>query len=825
MRVVALSAILGVAAAAIMRIWLLHLTSLAPGTHLSWIVIALGFAATEVFAIHLDVRRETYSISLMEVPLVIGLFLASPVAMIGGRLLGAGLALGIHRRQRPLKLVFNLSLFALETSVCIVVFRALTGPIHSVGPEAWVAAVAAALAANVVSFAGVVSVIRLHGGTLTDWRRMLGGALVPPVANTCLALGAAALLWSQSDAVWLLGPIAALQFAVYRAYSALSQRYANLQRLYEFTGAVQLSPNGGDAVTPVLEAARTLLRATTAELVLLSEADGRATVSRVGEDSVDIARRVGTEELGPLWINAMRGGSSVLAGHPELGDGPGGATATFSKDALIVPIRQGEGIVGAMGVSDREGDVGTFDDADLRLFETIVNHAAVTLELARTVEQLEHDSLHDALTGLPNRTLFSIRVDEAMARRPPETKVAVMLIDLDRFKEINDTLGHQHGDLLLREVGRRLIETLGPGSSLARLGGDEFALVLEGFPDPAGALDAATAIRRLLESPFGLDGLDVDVGASIGVALCPDNAEDPATLLQRADVAMYSAKRGAGVELYESRRDHYSPRRLRMVGELRHAIDSRQLQLHYQPKVTLDSGATVGVEALLRWPHEAYGLVPPDEFIPIAEHTGLIRPLTLYVLEHALRQARTWHDLGFDLDMSINVSVRNLVDPDLAAAIRTALERHGVRPSCLTLEITESSIMSDPDTALSTLVDLARLGVGVSVDDFGTGYSSLTYLKRLPVTELKIDKSFVHAMDTDSADSAIVRSIIDLGTNLGLSVTAEGVETLEVWDELVGLGCTLAQGYYISRPVPADAMTDWLRAAARSARQGEMLRA
>jgi len=811
-RVIALSAILAIGAAAIWRLGLAGLPTLAPHLHLQWWEMAIGFAATEAFAIHVDVRRETYSISLMEIPLVLGLFFASPAALLGGRLFGAGTALAVRRRQRPLKLAFNLSLFAFETTACTVAFRTVAGAVRSTGPETWAAALTAALAANVISFLGVVTVIRLHGGTLTDWRRMLGGAIVPPVANTCLALGAAAVLWSQSDTVWLLAAIAAVQFVVYRAYSTLSQRYANLQRLYEFTGAVQHAPSDGGAVVSVLSAARTLLRATTAELAVF--ADGRARVSRVQAATVEMDADVALDDLGPHWAQVVQDGFSLMAAAPaRRGSGPAPAVARFLKDVLIVPIRDGDRVVATMSVSDREGDVGTFEKADLRLFESVVNHAAVALELARTVEQLEHDSLHDALTGLPNRTLLHTRVEQAIRQRRRATKVAVLLIDLDRFKEINDTLGHHYGDLLLGEVGARLAEASEPGTSLARLGGDEFAVVLDGLLDAEDALSAAARVRDLLERPFPLDGLDIDVGASIGVALCPDHGEDPATLLQRADVAMYSAKKAAGVEMYSSDRDHYSPKRLRMVGELRHAIDSGDLELHYQPKVALATGLPVGIEGLLRWPHDHYGFVPPDEFIPIAEHTGLIRPLTLYVLDHALAQCRAWHDLRLGLNMSINVSVRNLLDPELSNAIRAALERRRVDPSWLTLEITESNIMADPDQALAILADLAGLGLGVSVDDFGTGYSSLAYLKQLPVTELKIDKSFVKAMDSDPQDAAIVRSIVDLGANLGLTVTAEGVETRQVWDDLARMGCTLAQGYLLSRPLPAPAMTRWIQAA------------
>jgi diguanylate cyclase (GGDEF)-like protein len=812
--VLALSAALGTGAAAITAVWLSSLPGLAPTIHVQWWMIAAAFAATEVFAIHIDVRRNTYSISLMEIPLVIGLFLASPLAVVVGRIVGAGAALSVHRRQRPLKLLFNLALFAFETVMAIVVFRALAGTPQSVGASTWGAALVAVLTANAISFLGVLTVIRIHQGPLTDWPRMLGGAFVPPIANTCLALGAAALLWGQSDGVWLLGAIVAVQFAVYRAYSALSQRYANLLRLYEFTGAVQHAPAGAQAAVVVLDAARNLLRAATAGLVVLMPDTEYALLTRVVEGSSELDSPTSIAHLGSVWERALFDGEVVMAtSMPERWPwrrGTRPVDGSFVKDALVVPIRQGDQIVGAMSVSEREDDVGTFDKSDLRLFETVVNHAAVALELARTVAQLEHDSLHDALTGLPNRALFNIGVSEAMSRRAPHTKLGVLLVDLDRFKEINDTLGHHVGDLLLTEVGHRLSALSADQLTLARLGGDEFAVVLEGLSDDADAREAATHIRDLLECPFDLNGLSVDVGASIGVALCPDHGEDPLTLLQRADVAMYEAKTSAGVEIYSSDRDHYSPRRLRMIGELRTAIESQHLLLHYQPKVDIATAEVVGVEALLRWPREDERFVPPDEFIPLAEHTGLIRPLTHYVLDHAIAQCREWMACGLSLQVSINVSARNLLDPELTTTVRNALEKHDVDPSLLVVEITESCIMADPNQAIAVLGELVDLGIGVSVDDFGTGYSSLAYLKRLPVTELKIDKSFVQGMDRDPQDAAIVRTVLDLGANLGLTVTAEGIETEAVWHGLHQLGCHLGQGYYFSKPLPPDELVRWL---------------
>ncbi|HVF18900.1 MAG TPA: bifunctional diguanylate cyclase/phosphodiesterase, partial [Mycobacteriales bacterium] len=397
------------------------------------------------------------------------------------------------------------------------------------------------------------------------------------------------------------------------------------------------------------------------------------------------------------------------------------------------------------------------------------------------------------------------------AARTRGQQLAVMIMDLDRFKEVNDTLGHHNGDVLLQEIGRRLTSTLGARVTIARLGGDEFALLAPVVLDELDAVQTATLVHGALERPFVIDALNLDVSASIGVALFPEHGADPDALLQRADVAMYSAKGGTrSIEVYASERDQYSPRRLALIGELRRAIEDDELALHFQPKAHLRNGEVFGVEALLRWQHPQHGLLSPDEFVPLAEHTGLIRGLTQWVLRNSLQQCAAWQHAGLDLSVAVNISVRNLLDPELPEDIARHLDRSGVPAGKLVLEITESSVMSDPARTIGVLQRLAGMGVGVSVDDFGTGYSSLSYLSRLPVDEIKIDKSFVQGMLRDRNDAVIVETIVDLGASLGLRVVAEGVEDEATWNRLDALGCALAQGYYLSRPVAAAALTKWL---------------
>ncbi len=420
-------------------------------------------------------------------------------------------------------------------------------------------------------------------------------------------------------------------------------------------------------------------------------------------------------------------------------------------------------------------------------------------------------SLHDPLTGLANRALLTDRLDAALQTATASDEVtALLLIDLDRFKEINDTFGHRYGDQLLTQIGRRFVAVVGDGDTVARIGGDEFAVLLRGVDNLAAACETAENLQRALETSFKVEGVELEVDASIGVVLSGEHGADAATLLQHADVAMYVAKtRNVGVFAYSKEVDDYSPERLALLGDLRRALEMHEIVLHYQPKVRVATGEVVGVEALARWQHPARGLLYPDSFIPAAEHTGLIGPFTSYVLDAALAQARTWADAGAPLTVSVNLSGRNLLDDHLPTEVADLLTAHGVPASLLELEVTESAIMLDPVRAQRLLQQLSDLGIRLSIDDFGAGYTSLSQLKTLPVDELKIDRSFVMTMSADARDALIVHSVIELAQNLGLNIVAEGVETAEALVTLHGFGCDVAQGYYIARPAPVETFDAW----------------
>jgi diguanylate cyclase (GGDEF)-like protein len=388
-----------------------------------------------------------------------------------------------------------------------------------------------------------------------------------------------------------------------------------------------------------------------------------------------------------------------------------------------------------------------------------------------------------------------------------------MILDLDQFKQVNDTLGHQQGDHLLEEVAVRLEQVVGKAGTVARLGGDEFAVLVPDTANENRVLHLARRALRALEQPIALHGLEVEVGASVGVAIAPAHATDAASLLKRADMAMYDAKSSTRrLRLYDPELDTDNPRRLLLVSELRTAVQNGGLQVHVQPQARLASGRVTGVEALVRWEHPSLGWIGPDEFIPVAERSGLIGPLTTQVLDASLAGCARWLAAGHDLGVAVNLSTRSLQDADLVEEVARLLREHGVPPHRLTLEVTEGSVMVDPTRAVALLHQLRDLGVRLSVDDFGTGYSSLSYLQRLPVQEVKIDRSFVAALDSGAENVAIVRAIIDLGRHLGLEVVAEGVEDQTTWDLLASLNCDLVQGWHLAKAMPVDAVVPWLTA-------------
>ncbi|KND39530.1 putative bifunctional diguanylate cyclase/phosphodiesterase [Streptomyces acidiscabies] len=484
-----------------------------------------------------------------------------------------------------------------------------------------------------------------------------------------------------------------------------------------------------------------------------------------------------------------------------------GGLPTVARTALV---RQSIVAVALLGIAPLVCVVADAEPVLLPLFSIPLIALDSTLWIARMRAE---EQLRDPLTGLPNRQWLLERIWTALddAERIG-ARAALMLIDLDRFRSVNDTLGHLAGDRLLLQIADRLKAALPRGAEVARLGGDEFAVLLPVADSTTSATRVARSLVTTLSSPLDLDGLTLVLEASAGVAVFPDHAVDAEGLLRRADVAMYQAKRDrTGVEVYESKRDSNTPDRLGLLGDLRRALDAHEVQLHYQPKVRFD-GQVAGLEALVRWVHPERGKVPPDEFIAIAESSGLMPHLTEYVLETALEQVARWRAQGLRVPVAVNVSPRDVHTPGFAGSVAARLARHGVPAGALQLEITEHVLLEDPQRAADTLNGLTGHGVKMSLDDFGTGYSSLVHLRRLPVSELKIDRSFVARLAVDTQDAEIVRCTVDLAHSLGLLVVAEGVEDDETWERLRDLGCDAVQGWLVAAAMPPEETTAWLRA-------------
>ncbi len=447
--------------------------------------------------------------------------------------------------------------------------------------------------------------------------------------------------------------------------------------------------------------------------------------------------------------------------------------------------------------------------------------AGASRRLQRQAEENHRLARFDPLTGLPNRTLFIERLTSELHRvRARGEAAAVLLLDLDGFNEINDTLGYATGDAVICELGRRMRAELGPDTLVARLGEDEYAVLRSPVEGPGDALRSAASIQASLDTPFPLeegmlDGGTLHVEASIGIALAPEHAKDPETLLRRADAALDRAKSSRSrIEVYAPENDPFDAARLALLSQIRPALDRGELILHYQPQADLRSGRIVGVEALLRWQHPERGLLGPDQFIPLIEQTSLVGPVAMHVIDQALAQAARWRELGLHLTSAINLSARNLHDQELPQKIAGLLEEHGAAAGDLIVEITESAALADPQRAVDVLERLRAMGVCVSIDDFGSGNASIAYLTRLPANEIKIDRSFITDMCTSPRDEAIVRSTIDLASHLGLRVVAEGIESEDVRDRLTALGCEIGQGYLIARPASARELTEWLTAGA-----------
>jgi diguanylate cyclase (GGDEF)-like protein/PAS domain S-box-containing protein len=760
----------------------------------------LGLAVVaDLLAVELlETKRERFTLSLSIAVMLVAVAVNPAVAPLVG--LADGLVHVARSKNRRMdKMLFNLTNMPLATGVASAAYMLVQPSLHGTGVGDLISGFCAVLGFYAVNAMGISLMI-----SLTTRRPVLDvmreSAWSIPI-NICLGL-TGAFVGSGHIQLGLIGtgmfvvPLGVLRFTLGIFAHKSRQAITTLQVLNEqLSGEIEQRSVAEVALGESEAHLRAVLDNVAEGILTVDEGGLIQTCNPAGEQvfghpaSDVVGRHLG--ELVPMLHGGTAGSFGQLLAQSKLGFGPHETTGR-RRDEGVFPIE--------VAIAEMRQDALRF----------VVSVRDIT-ERKQAQAALEHQAVHDALTGLPNRLLLHDRLSQAiLSARRDQTPLALLVIDLDRFKEVNDTLGHHYGDLLLRELGVRLRGILREADTAARLGGDEFAVLLP----RANAEEAEKAARRLLEAleqPFIVDGHPVEVGASIGVSVFPEHGSDPGTLLRRADVAMYVAKRNqTEFSVYSPELDQHSPDRLSLAAELRAGIEQDQLELFYQPKADMASGRITSVEALVRWRHPQRGLVPPDEFIPLAEQSGQVRALSRWVLNAALHQARQWEQRRLTLAVAVNLSMRDLQDPGLPETLASMLVHWGVSPTLLSLEITESSLMADPAQAMEIVRQLSAMGVRIAIDDFGTGYSSLAYLKRLAVNELKVDRSFVRHVVTDSHDVAIVRSTIGLAHELGLQVVAEGIEDQLTWDLLAKLGCDTAQGFFISKPLPIGELDRWV---------------
>ncbi|NQY58335.1 MAG: EAL domain-containing protein [Ilumatobacteraceae bacterium] len=799
--VAALSALLFLASAVLV---LLAPNVVSPVRSGGWpltVALALGFAVAQLSVFKYQFRREAIAFSLSEVPVAVSLVFLTPELAVPLRVGVAFLVLLVYRRPGPHKLAFNTSLFAVELATAYAIFYSLIW-LWGDSAAAIVPAVFVALVIPSTFSSVLVSLVisRYEGGLATRIASQLHLAWWLFAVNASIG-GMVVALSLVSPWLIVVGliPVGAL-WGVLKAFGEVDQQLRDLDAVHGFTGRVGRSLNPQEIADAAVSEAARILRCDTAAIVLFDPGDVEV---RAVVGNLDVALPSGSGEA--MWAAVLQSDRAQLVGV-----GAGTARLSARGDYVASPILDETGPIGMLLLTGRSQAGGRFVQGDVARVQNLTEQLASSLRRGMLHQRIETEARHDGLTGLPNRTAFERYVIEVLEERDRSGVLFVLMLDLDRFKEVNDTLGHHAGDELLVEFARRMTARLGPNDKMARLAGDEFAIIAR--RDNYEEMQAlANLCLEEASRPVILDGLEIVVTASVGVAELEEHDPDAAGPMRRADIAMYNAKsQRLGVETYRDELDRRTPARLSMLGDLRAAIESSGLHVHYQPKLDLATGTVIGAEALMRWTHPVRGEVPPTDFVRVAEDTGLIKQLTDLMLSNGIGTLRQIHDRGFHLGLSVNLSTHDLLDTRLPDRVAGYLSMHGVDPALLTVEITESSLLSDAPRSRSTITDLNDIGVRMSIDDFGTGYSSLSYLRRLPVAELKIDRSFVANVLIDEQDEVIVRSTIDLGHNLGLQVVAEGVENNEVLEQLRAFGCDVAQGYCISRPLAARHFIAWL---------------
>jgi diguanylate cyclase (GGDEF)-like protein len=769
--------------------------------------------AAESITMKVEVRRHAVIISLTEIPVLLGLVYLSPLVLVLLRVLVATMV-HLGRRTAPVKFWFNIANVFASTVLATTIVALFPAGRHGDQPGSWLILLAAVSAQVLSTIGSVIGVIALVQGGMTLERAFTTATPALVVAETSAVVGLIILVAFQANhwSVLLIGALFAIMVWVYRAYAEMIRQHRSLKEIYELTRLIADTRQHGTLADVLLGRVRELLSAECATLWLPSQGGHPETLLSARVDDAGLLDLSDTPEA--LRRQAVKTGRTVAVG-PRYGDD--GLRPLLRqqgvKDAVVVPLRSGSAaVIGTLEVTSHLGERLFFGSDDVRLLETVAAHAAVAVENGRLVERLRFDADHDQLTRLPNRRRMLASLDDAVKINAPGEVVALIEFDVAGLRDVNETLGHGAGDKLLAEVAKRLVGLAPSAALVARVGGGEFAIQLR-MPSAEAALELADQLRVALQGPMPIGSFTLNVDTSVGVALHPDHGSSSSILLQRADVAAYAAKsNSSAVQLFHLGLESRSARRLGLAGDLRVALEREELEVVFQPKVSLASRDLVGVECLARWEHPAHGTVAPEDFVAVAERTGQLGRLTELVLREGLRRCKEWADQARPLNVAVNLSPLTLLDARFPDQLAGLLDEYEVAPGQLTLEITEHGVLGETDRPLPTLRRLRDLGVRLSVDDFGTGYSSLSYLRKLPVHEVKIDRAFVQGMATDAGDLAIVRAVVDLSRHFGLVVVAEGVESEMTLGLLEEMGCDVGQGFLFSRPLSFDRLEAWFAA-------------
>jgi diguanylate cyclase (GGDEF)-like protein len=792
------------------------------GVPIAFVLGALGCILADRAEVYIEVRKQTFAVSVNDIPLSVGLIVLTPLALLIARLLAKCVMLVVHRAS-PGKMLFNLGIEAFEIAVAVAVVDAVSTNGSIDNPVTWLAVVLGVVAADLAGSSLIALAIGVSERRVS--RRRVLSLLVPSacfgVLGTAVGLLGVLVISVNPWGASLLLVVFGVGTYGHRAYRRFLSQHERLGQVYAFSQRVEESRPEPEAIGELLEFIRETLNARAVTLLLAANEDTTEETPKPGEEAPLTSVTVEADQE-PRWsttcseealrVAVLTDGRSRLVStrNREIDQLWADAMAARgASEVILAPLRTRDRVWGIVEAADRQVRFRQFGSDEVRLLDNLARHLAAAVENQRLVERLRLQAFTDQLTGLANRVQFTVEVAQALELAEPEDVIGVAVFGVDAVKAVNDTLGHDAGDQLVVAVADRLRTLSTEGLRIARVGGNVFALLLHSTD--LGELQAQLrSWYDQLHPPGQIGDVSIELMLHGGLAVSPVHGSDPAVLLQRANVALEAARNtDQPVIRYAAAMERGSLRRLQLATDLRAALNAGHLQVHYQPKVALPGNTVDGVEALMRWEHPEFGFVPPDEFIPLAERTGLIGPLTTYVLEDALRQCRRWLDRNLQIGVAVNLSVLSLLDPELVPTVSGLLTKVGVPTEMLTLEITEGMVMAEPDRALPVLQRLHDLGIKLAVDDFGTGYSSLAYLSQLPVDDVKIDKTFILGMGTGDGDLAIVRTIIELCHSLGFRVVAEGVEDELTRDLLRGMGCDVMQGYLISRPLPVDRFDGW----------------